>query len=179
MMEEVPKKFVDGDLRCFVCNSMPPKKERVRVFGKASVDIQGLLRKVADVHASPLYSANDLFICVNACYKRLLWFEKVEKSLQSIRDEIKSDFSNVGRFRVKRMREDDIESSASSRIKLDDCHSTAKSLDFNQLSTVPATCTSYSNQVGLFMPPVSCKNVINSCTMLSRLRSTTNFLTRV
>ena len=34
-----PKKLVNGDLRCYICGSTPPVKERIKVFGKTARDL--------------------------------------------------------------------------------------------------------------------------------------------
>ncbi len=33
-MNKTPQKIVDGDKRCFLCNSAPPTNQRVKIFGK-------------------------------------------------------------------------------------------------------------------------------------------------
>lgn len=72
-MEETPKKIVRSNLLCFLC-AATLNKDRVRVFGKSSVDIPGLIKSAIDIDAT-VFSSSDLFVCT-ACYKKLIRFEK-------------------------------------------------------------------------------------------------------
>ena len=39
MEVNTPKKLVNGDLRCYICGSTPPVKEKIKVFGKTAHDL--------------------------------------------------------------------------------------------------------------------------------------------
>ena len=47
-VDETPKKIVGSKLICFLCGCTL-NKERVRIFGKSSVDIQSLIKAAIDV----------------------------------------------------------------------------------------------------------------------------------
>lgn len=101
-MESTPRKIVDVDVdsKCYLCSRSPFKKDRIRIFGKSSVDIEYLLKYALDFNLNISDSSN-WFICRNVCYKRLLKLEKLQKGLKSLKEEIKIDFKSV---RTKRMR---------------------------------------------------------------------------
>ena len=163
-MEETPKKIIDGDLRCFICNSTSPQNERIRVFGKSSVDIQYLIKTAADIDVGIFSSGNDLFIC-KTCYNRLVRFAKVKKNLEGLKEEIKNDFKKAGRIRVKRLRRASEESTLTTSTRKQ-CNA-AKSLNFHP----PTTCTSFNN-AGLLRQPFQQKpyQLVYSAFPMSRCR---------
>ena len=83
----VTPKVVRSDLFCFLCASTLGK-ERVRIFGKSSVGIPGLIKSAVDVDVTE-FSSSNLFICAPHCYKRLLRFEKLSSTFLELKDEIK------------------------------------------------------------------------------------------
>ena len=136
-MGETPKKIVGNN--CFLCSFPLIPAGRVRVFGKSSVDISGLIESAVEIDVSA-FSSSDPFVCTK-CYKRLLRFEKIKTNLRTVQEEIKEDYKK-GELRTKRLRRDS-ESDASivsieSSTVQQRC-TAAKSLKFANL---PTTCTS-------------------------------------
>ena len=78
-VDETPKKIVESKLICFLCGCTL-NKERVRIFGKSSVDIQGLIKAAIDVDVT-VFSSSEIFICTANCYRRLIRFEKMSNNL--------------------------------------------------------------------------------------------------
>ena len=66
-------------------------KERVRIFGKSSVDIQGLIKAAIDVDMT-VFSLSEIFICAANYYRRLIRFEKNSNNLYNLKKEIKKDY---------------------------------------------------------------------------------------
>lgn len=97
---ETPRKVLDVDFKCFLCSCNPPVNERIRIFGKSSVDFQGLL-KLVEIDVAAYVNASSLFICSKLCYKRLLKIKKLQEELSSLKDTIKGTFP---RIRSKRLR---------------------------------------------------------------------------
>ena len=103
MVVTTPKKVVQSDLFRFLCASTLGK-DRVRIFGKSSVDIPGLIKSAVDIDVTE-FSSSDLFICAPHCYKRLLRFGKLSSTFLELTDEIKKDFDKGG-LRTKHLRKD-------------------------------------------------------------------------
>ena len=104
-LDETPKKIVKSKLFCFLCGCTL-NKERVRIFGKSSVDIQGLIKAAIDVDVT-VFSSSEIFICTANCYKRLIRFEKISNNLCTLKKEIKKDYDNGGSgVRTKRLRKE-------------------------------------------------------------------------
>ena len=80
-VDETPKKIVGSKLICFLCGCTL-NKERVRIFGKSSVDIQSLIKAAIDVDVT-VFSSSEIFICTANCYRRLIRFEKISNNLCS------------------------------------------------------------------------------------------------
>lgn len=119
-MNVTPQKLQNSDSACFVCTNVVSPKERVRIFksgrtGSSSVDLTGLLNKTLDIDVN-IYSSCDLAICIK-CYKTLLKYEKAEKHLKEIKNELKAVYSDNDNRRVKRLHRADEDSSISSNIK--------------------------------------------------------------
>ena len=89
-VDETPKKIVGSKLICFLCG-YPLNKERVRIFGKSSVDIQSLIKAAIDVDVT-VFSSSEIFICTANCYRRLIRFEKISNNLCNLKKEIKKDY---------------------------------------------------------------------------------------
>ena len=143
MEVNTPKKLVNGDLRCYICGSTPPVKERIKVFGKTAHDLPKLIKSALSLDVN-VYSENDLFVCTNPCYKRLLKLEKLEKNIFDLKQELTSSFDgNVETARVKRLRKhsDTVpECSSTAQNKLSP--GVSRSLKF--VSPAPTTCTSFT-----------------------------------
>ena len=104
-VDETPKKIVESKLFCFLCGCTL-NKERVRIFGKSSVDVQGLIKAVIDVGVT-VFSSSEIFICTANCYRRLICFEKISNNLCTLKKEIKKDYDNGGSgVRAKRLRKE-------------------------------------------------------------------------
>ena len=98
-VDETPKKIVESKLFCFL-SGCTLNKERVRIFGKSSVDIQGLIKVT-------VFSSSEIFICTANCYRRLIRFEKISNNLCTLKKEIKKDHDNGGSgVRTKRLRKE-------------------------------------------------------------------------
>ena len=140
-METWAKKLVNGNLRCYLCNRTPLVKERIKIFGKTAHDLPKLINSALSIDVN-IYSANDLFVCTNPCYKRLLKLEKLEKNITDLKTELRSSFDcNVESARVKRLRKDSDTVSASTSTS-STTYGASKSLNFG--SQAPTTCTSFS-----------------------------------
>ena len=142
-IEETPKKIVRCDLFCFLC-ACTLNNDRVRVFGKSSVDIPGLIKSAIDIDAT-VFQSSDLLICT-ACYKKLLRFEKILSNLRSLQSEIKENYEKRG-LRSKRLRKDSTLGGLADSIEQSttgacgrSSTSVTKSLKF------PTTCTSSFGQ---------------------------------
>ena len=92
-VDETPKKIVGSKLICFLCGCTL-NKERVPIFGKSSVDIQGLIKAAIDVDVT-VFSSSEIFICTANCYRCLTCFEKISNNLCNVK-EIKKDYDNGG-----------------------------------------------------------------------------------
>ena len=104
-VDETPKKIVESKLFCFLCGCTL-NKERVRIFGKSSVDIQGLIKAAIDVDVT-VFSSSEIFICTANCYRRLIRFEKISNNLCTLKKEIKKDYDNgKSGVRIKRLRKE-------------------------------------------------------------------------
>jgi len=146
MIVVTPKKLVHGDLCCYLCNNTPSVKERIRIFGKTAHDLPQLIKSALSVDVR-IYSKNDLFVCTNPCYKRLLKLEKIEKSIVDLKEELRRSFNNTEEpARVKRLRRDsDIAGPATTTTS--NRSGAAKSLNF----AAHTTCTSFSTTPGLII----------------------------
>ena len=101
-VDETSKKIVESKLFCFLCGCTL-NKERVRIFGKSSVDIQSLIKAAIDVDVT-VFSSSEIFICTANCYRR---FEKNFNNLCTLKKEIKKDYDNGGSgVRTKRLRKE-------------------------------------------------------------------------
>ena len=47
-----PKKIVDSDSKCFTCSSPSANAENIYIFGKSSIDLQGILKSSLNVDVS-------------------------------------------------------------------------------------------------------------------------------
>jgi len=152
---ETPRKVVDADSQCFLCSSRPPIKERIKIFGKSSVDIEGLLKSI-EIDVSRYFNASSLFICSRICYKRLLKLKKLQNELNSVKQTLIEAFPQT---RTKRLRSN-TDDQDDQYIKIDAFESkvsqsnAVKSLRF-QSTCSTTTCTSSTNCYLLDQAPSS------------------------
>lgn len=147
-MDETPKKIVESKLICFLCGCTL-KKERVCIFGKSSVDIQGLIKAAIDVDAT-VFSWSEIFICTANCYRRLIRFEKIANNLCTLKKEIKKDYDNGGSgVRTKWLRKETtcLEAQMDPRTSVILLPELAPSVGNSAVKSLkfpgPTTCTSY------------------------------------
>ena len=97
MMAETPKKIVDCEYKCFLCDAFTPSSAgRVRIFGQSVVDLACLIEWTAGEDLRTHQTAGaDLFACNTTCYKRLLKFEKAKKNLETIKSEIYGTYQSI------------------------------------------------------------------------------------
>lgn len=62
---------------------------KIRVFGRSSVDILGLIGNALEIDWS-VFSSSDAFTYTQ-CYKRLLGFKKIKANLWAVQEEVKED----------------------------------------------------------------------------------------
>ena len=55
---ETPKKVVEAVVRCFICATVVPKKEKLYIFEKSSIDFCGIINSALNVNVRN-YSASD------------------------------------------------------------------------------------------------------------------------
>lgn len=104
-MEPPVKKIVGSELICFLCGCTLTK-ERVRIFGNSSADIQGLIKAAIDVNVT-VFSSSEIFHCTANSYRRLIHFEKNSNNLLNLKKEINKDYGNGGSgVRTKRLRKE-------------------------------------------------------------------------
>lgn len=146
-MDETPKKIVESKLICFLCG-YTLKKERVCIFGKSSVDIQGLIKAAIDVDVT-VFSWSEIFICTANCYRCLIRFEKIANNLCTLKKEIKKDCDNGGSgVRTKRLRKETtcLEAQMDPRTSVISLPELAPSVGTSAAKSLkfpgPATCTS-------------------------------------
>ena len=104
-MEPLVKKIVGSELICFLCGCTLTK-ERVRIFGNSSADIQGLIKAAVDVNVT-VSSSSEIFHCTANSYRRLIHFEKNSNNLCNVKKEINKDYGNgESGVRTKRLRKE-------------------------------------------------------------------------
>ena len=138
-----PKKIV-ADSQCFLCSDSPQTKERVKIFGKSSVDIVGLLKSIG-IEASTYVNSSNLFICTKICYKRLLKLQRLQNDLNSAKKIVIESFSKT---RTKRLLSNtsEIDSrdgccSKSNESTVSQPSKAVKSLCFASVSTASSNCS--------------------------------------
>ena len=146
-VDETPQKIVESKLTSFLCGCTL-KKERVCIFGKSSVDIQGLIKAAIDVDVT-VFSSSEIFICTANCYRRLIRFEKISNNLCTLKKEIKKDYDNGGSgVRTKRLRKETtcLEAQMDPRTSVISLSELAPSIGTSAAKSLkfpgPATCTS-------------------------------------
>ena len=114
---ETPRKIVDADSQCFLCSSIPPIKERIKIFGKSSVDFKGLLKSI-EIDVSTYLNASSLFICSRICYKRLLKLQKLQNELNSVKQTLIEAFPKTRTKRLRSTNTDEVDACSSNESKV-------------------------------------------------------------
>jgi hypothetical protein len=99
-MSETPKKVTNVGEKCFLCSENKTNNNRLFVFGKSALDIADLIKISVNVDVNNYSESNDLFVCKNICYKRLLRLKGALDKLEKIKEEIWERFVPV---RTKRL----------------------------------------------------------------------------
>ena len=90
MADETPKKVVEDSSRCFTCPSLSADNNRV-FTGKSDHSFADIIKTLLNVDVN-CYANSKLFICKNACYNRLLKFQRALEKLEKIKREINEAF---------------------------------------------------------------------------------------
>ena len=90
-----PKKIVDSDSKCFTCSSPSANAEKIYIFGKSSIDLQGIIKSSLNVDVSCYANNSKIFVC-KSCYKRLTKFQQSSEKLNEICQEIEEAFKKRG-----------------------------------------------------------------------------------
>jgi hypothetical protein len=81
-MDITPVKIIQDTTQCFLCRFEPPSSdERVKVFGKSSLDIPGLVNSASAPKSLHLRQTTCLFARISAIYHNQL--EDLQKYLIS------------------------------------------------------------------------------------------------
>ena len=96
------KKIVDSDSKCFTCSSPSANAEKIYIFGKSSIDLQGIIKSSLNVDVSCFANSGKIFVC-KSCYKRLTKFQRSSEKLNEIRQEIEEAFKKRDVPRIKRL----------------------------------------------------------------------------
>ena len=109
---ETPKKVEEAFVRCFICATVVPKKEKLYIF------VDRLLRNYQlriKCECTKLLSERPViqFICRGQCYQRLTTFKRALDNLNKAKGEIeevfKTNVHRTKRLRRKEQIEEDIE----------------------------------------------------------------------
>ena len=98
-----PKKIVDSDSKCFTCSSPSANAEKIYIFGKSSIDLQGIIKSSLNVDVSCFANSDKIFVCRSVCYKRLTKLQRSSEKLNEIRQEIEETFKKRNVPRTKRL----------------------------------------------------------------------------
>ena len=110
---ETPNKVVEAADRCFICATVVPKKEKLYIFGKSSIDFCGIINSALNVNVRNYSASDQLFIYRAQCHQRLTKLKHSLYNLNKAKGELEEEFkANV--HRTKRLRhqeevEEDIE----------------------------------------------------------------------
>ncbi len=108
-MNETPKKLSHRAECCFLCkNVLPDQHEKIRVFGKSSIDIPNLIFRATNVDLSLYVGCENLSICRMKCYKILTRYKNALQKVDEIKHEITREFTGnmLVPVSVKRMAKD-------------------------------------------------------------------------
>ena len=98
-----PKKIVDSDSNFFTCSSPPENAEIIYIFGKSSIDLQGIIKSSLNVDVTCFANSGKIFVCRSVCYKRLTKFQRSSEKLNEIRQKIEEVFKKRDEPRTKRL----------------------------------------------------------------------------
>ena len=108
---------------CFLCKKPCLPRDKIKVFGRSSLEISALIARATKVDLS-VYAASErekAVICNSTCYKRLGKYQNVVRKLDAIVGEIQRDFHGRGLSRGKRLAsEQNRPLDANKKIKLED-----------------------------------------------------------
>lgn len=155
-MNETPKKVIDGGEKCFLCSESALSSNRVFIFGKSALDIAYLIKESTTFDVNNYSDSDDLFVCKNMCYKRLLRLKSALDKCKGIKSEIKEKFVPVA-VRTKRMqrpenKQHEVEDATQSRrVQQRPRCKASKSIEFSDASNtispvVVATSPNETNQ---------------------------------
>lgn len=99
---ETPKKISTSEV-CFLCKVKVSCEEKIKVFGKSSLEIHKLILRSTEVDLSVYVGSDSAAICRSKCYNRLLRYKKALDKVAEFEKEIKQDFKHDGPIRVKRL----------------------------------------------------------------------------
>ena len=102
MSGETPKQYLPPEDTCYLCKVKITSEEKIRVFGKSTLEMSSLIRRATEVDLS-VFAGSDIAICRTECYNRLLRFKRALTRVEEMVNEIKQDFKNDGTVRVKRL----------------------------------------------------------------------------
>ena len=127
---EDPDTTVREDI-CFLCKDSCHSKDKIKVFGRSSLEISALIARATKVDLS-VYVTSDrekAVICNTTCYKRLVKYQNVLRKLDAVVGEIQRDFRGRGLSRGKRLVSEQNRplDANSKRIKLEDLLYTSSS----------------------------------------------------
>ena len=106
-MNETPKKISHDCECCIPCRGkFSAAKEKIRVFGKSSVDRCSLAYRATNVDLSVYVDREKLAICRTQCYNRIVRFNNALQKVDEISEEIRGYFGGNVSLRVKRMAKD-------------------------------------------------------------------------
>ena len=108
---------------CFLCKDPCLPRDKIKVFGRSSLEISALIVRAVKVDLS-VYVASDrekAVICNSSCYKRLVKYQNAVRKMEAIVGEIQRDFHGRGLARRKRLAsKQNRPLDAKKRIKLED-----------------------------------------------------------
>ena len=104
---ETPKKVIESDCS-FICSAFIQKKEKIHIFAKISWDFQAIISSCLDVNVGTFTATEELSICKNQCYKRLIKVKKAFDHLNELKQELQATFGDNQFPRTKRLFSKDI-----------------------------------------------------------------------
>ena len=103
-MNETPEKIVDRGEKCFLCSKEVLKNNKVYIFGRSAIDFASLIKTAVDDDVNKYSASDNLFICKNQCYKRLLKLKGALIKCEEFRDELRENFNSRAQiWRTKRL----------------------------------------------------------------------------
>ena len=71
------------------------------IFGKNSIDLQGIIELFLNVDVSCSAKSSKTFVCRSVCYKRLMEFQRSSKTLNEIHQDIEEAFEKRDVLRTR------------------------------------------------------------------------------